>query len=571
MLTLLAALEHHARVTPYKPAFLIACRGEWQQFSYNDLHEETERWARIWIASGAPPRAVVFIILQHCAEMYPAFLGAMRAGLIPSLMPFPTPKQDPDIYWHSHKALFDRVKPAAVLTYAALHGLVGNIANAGCAVLDIATASAPPGLALPAARDLEDPDATALLQHSSGTTGLKKGVALTWRQIRDHVEAYTQAVNASTEDRVASWLPIYHDMGLIAAFLMPVTIGAMVVSIDAFEWLAQPDMFLDTIARFRATLCWLPNFAFNHLVRTRDPDAQYDLSSLRAAIDCSEPCKSETLDGFERAFAQHGLGPNTLQVCYGMAENVFAITQTSLGQAPHRITVDRAALAERSNIVLRDGNSPAGARYVSCGRPIKGVELRITPMPPAVSMPGFARTLSDIGFGAKRKHEAAVGEIEVRSPYLFDGYYGNPDATQAALSGAWLKTGDIGFILDGELYVCGRAKEMLIVHGRNFYAHDIEELVNTLAGIKPGRVVAVGIHDPVTGSEEAVVLAETTLVDPAARAELDLAIRKRIFDVLNLSLRRVELAGEGSMVKTTSGKISRDENIKRFAKELVTP
>ena len=139
------------------------------------------------------------------------------------------------------------------------------------------------------------------------------------------------------------------------------------------------------------------------------------------------------------------------------------------------------------------------------------------------------------------------------------------------MNGGWYKTGDIGFILEGELFVCGRAKEMLIVHGRNYYANDIEALINPLAGVKAGRVVAVGVFDPVSGSEEAVVLAETTLEDEDARSELAQAIRKRVFDVLNLTLRRVEIAGEGTMVKTTSGKVSRDENIKRLSKELVTP
>jgi acyl-CoA synthetase (AMP-forming)/AMP-acid ligase II len=162
-----------------------------------------------------------------------------------------------------------------------------------------------------------------------------------------------------------------------------------------------------------------------------------------------------------------------------------------------------------------------------------------------------------------------VGEIEVRCPFLFDGYFRNPAATAAAVTGGWLKTGDIGFLLDGELYVCGRAKEMLIVHGRNFYANDIEGLINTLAGIKPGRCVAVGVFDPVTGSEEAVVLAETVLTEDADRCELEQAIRKRVFDVLNLTLRRVDLAAEGALVKTTSGKISRDENVRRLKRELV--
>ena len=570
MLTVLAALEHHARVMPRKPALIIGVKGSWQQFAYADLQEETERWARIWLATGAAPRSVVFIILQHCPEMYPAFLGAMRAGLIPSFMPYPTIKQDPNLYWRSHQDLFNRVAPSCVLTYTALIEPIRRIADlATCQVLDVADAQDDPALILSLAPDIDNPASIAVLQHSSGTTGLKKGVALTWRQIRDQVEACALALDASGDDRLVSWLPIYHDMGLIATFLLPFTLGASVISIDAFDWLMRPDMFFDEIARFRGTISWLPNFAFNHLIRTRDRDRLYDLSSLRALVDCSEPCKPESIEKFIEVFTPHGLQPNAVQVCYGMAEIVFAATHTPAGTRPPRVTIDRAAMADRSEVVVLPEGTEEGARFLSCGRPIKGVEIRIVTRPASYGMARLARGLADIGIGAKRQPVVSIGEIQVRSHFLFDGYFRNPAATDAGMEGSWFRSGDIGFILDGELYVCGRSKEMLIVHGRNYYANDIEALVNRLAGIKPGRVVAVGVFDPVTGSEEAVVLAETTLEDPEERAELEAAIRKRIFDVLNLTLRRVEIAGEGTLVKTTSGKISRNENIKRLSAELV--
>jgi fatty-acyl-CoA synthase len=570
MLTVLAAIEHHARVTPRKPALVIGVKGAWQQFCYADLQEETERWARIWLATGAAPRSVVFIILQHCPEMYPAFLGAMRAGLIPSFMPYPTIKQDPNLYWRSHQDLFNRVAPSCVLTYEALIEPIRRIADlATCQVIDVAETHDEPAQSLPLAPDIDNPGSIAVLQHSSGTTGLKKGVALTWRQIRDQIEAVALALDASGEDRLVSWLPIYHDMGLIATFLLPFTLGAVVISIDAFDWLMRPDMFFDDIARFRGTISWLPNFAFNHLVRTRDRDRHYDLSSLRALVNCSEPCKAESIETFIEIFTPHGLRPNAVQVCYGMAEIVFAASHTPAGTMPPRVTIDRAAMADRSEaVVIREG-TPEGARFLSCGRPIQGVEIRIVPRPAATGMARFARGLAEMGIGTKRLSAVPIGEIQVRSPFLFDGYFRNPAATDAGMDGSWFRSGDIGFILDGELYVCGRSKEMLIVHGRNYYANDIEALINPLAGIKPGRVVAVGVFDSVTGSEEAVVLAETMLEDPEERAELEQAIRKRVFDVLNLTLRRVEIAGEGTLVKTTSGKISRNENIKRLSGELV--
>lgn len=568
--TLLAALERHAQLTPFKPAFVVGKKGEWQQLSYADLWAETERWARIWLASGAARGAVVFIILQHCTTMYPAFLGALRAGLVPSLMPFPTPKQDPVLYWRSHLALFRHVLPEAVLTYDAILEPVAEIAALGPGrLMDVATVQDTPGMRLPHLSELDALSRIALLQHSSGTTGLKKGVALTYRQIRDHIAVVAQAAGCSADDRFISWLPIYHDMGLVATFLLPLTIGATVISLDAFEWLARPDMFLDEIARFRATACWLPNFAFNHLVRTCDRDRTYDLSSLRLVMNCSEPCRPETVDRFVKVFSGHGLAADAVQVCYGLAEAVFAVSQTTRGAQPRRVSVDRAALADNSEIVLVPEGSPGSLRLLSCGKPIPGVSLRIVPKAAVAPQFSLGDDIADLASSSERKPATtSVGEVQVSAPFVFDGYFRNGPATEKVFDGAWLKTGDMGFLLDGEVYICGRLKEMLIIHGRNFYANDIEAVVNPLEGIKPGRVVAVGVFDPVTGSEEAVILAETVLADPAAKAELDLVIRKRLFDVLGLSVRRVELAGEGTLVKTTSGKISRDENIRRLSKEV---
>ncbi len=569
--TLLATLQTHARLIPYKPAFVVGKKEEWQQLSYADLWTETERWARIWLATGAEPGSVVFLILQHCTAMYPAFLGALRAGLVPSLMPFPTPKQDPVLYWRSHQALFRHVLPAAVLTYDAILEPVAEIAELDQGrLMDIATVQDAPGVQLPLLAGLDALARIALLQHSSGTTGLKKGVTLTYRQIRDHTAAVAQAAGCAADDRFISWLPIYHDMGLVATFLLPLTIGATVISLDAFEWLARPDMFLDEIARFRATVCWLPNFAFNHLVRTRDRDRPYDLRSLRLVVNCSEPCRPETVDRFIKVFGDYGLAAEAVQVCYGLAEAVFAVSQTTPGEQPRCISIDRAALADNSEIVLVPEGSPGSLRLLSCGKPIPSVNVRIVPK--AASTPRFSLgdDIADLASSLKREPPVtSVGEVQVDAPFVFDGYFRNGPATEKVFDGGWLKTGDMGFLLDGEVYICGRLKEMLIIHGRNFYANDIEAVVNLLEGIKPGRVVAVGVFDPVTGSEEAVILAETVLSDATAKAELDMMIRKRLFDVLGLSVRRVELAGEGTLVKTTSGKISRDENIRRLSKEAV--
>jgi acyl-CoA synthetase (AMP-forming)/AMP-acid ligase II len=566
MQTIFNALSHFAHTEPSKPAIVLSRKGHWSQFSYADLHAETERWARIWLGQCDTPGALVFLITPHCMDMYPAFLGAMRAGLIPSFLPYPTSKQDPELYWRSHKALFARVEPACILSYSELMpALRETVAESACAVLDIAfLAACRYATELPEPPDATDAQAVALLQHSSGTTGLKKGVALTYDQIRAQLLSCADAIKASGDDRIVSWLPIYHDMGLITSFLLPVCLGATLVSLDAFEWLTRPDMLFDEIKRFAGTLCWLPNFAFNHLVRTRDRDKTYDLSTVRAFIDCSEPCKPETVELFDRTFAQHGLQPYAIQTCYGMAEIVFGATHSALGTKPRELDVDRTAFNQRGEVLLVEPNHADKLRFLSCGKPMQGVSLRISPKAKDGGWVKLSHGLAALGLSKKPPAELVVGEIQLYSPFLFNGYFHNRTANDAAFDGAWFRSGDMGFVYDGELYVCGRIKEMLIVHGRNYYANDIEEIVNRVAGVKPGRVVAFGVYDSVTGTEEAVVMAETQMPPGEGRKALGRAIRTEVFDMLSLSLRRVEIIDEGRLIKTTSGKLSREENVKRL-------
>ena len=558
MQMLLSAIYRHAQAAPYRPAVLIGSRATWKQFSYRDLIVETERWARLFSARLLPAGSTVFIVLDHRWEMYPAFLGAMRLGLIPSFLSYPTPKQDPVLYWSTHAALFERVRPAAVLSYGALLPDLGALVkDADCCMIDVdALAEEDPSGELPPLESVEQPAAVALLQHSSGTTGLKKGVVITYEQILRQFQSYGRAIATTADDVTISWLPVYHDMGLMAAFLLPLATGGRIVSIDAFEWLVRPALLLDLIEQYRCTICWLPNFTFNHLVRTRDPERIYDLSSMRAFINCSEPCKPVTMEIFAQTFASHGLRSTVLQASYGMAEVVFAATQTDPQALPRFLYVDGAALAERRMAVPVRPSHPRALGFMSCGRAIDDIEIHIgSPM-------AESRAADD-------QDGAPVDELYVSGGYLFSGYHRNPSATEQVLSGGWYKTGDIGFIHENEIYICGRTKELLIVHGRNYYANDIEAAVNTVEGVKPGRVVAVGVFDETTASEEAVVLAEALTEDETARTEMKKLVRKAVLDALGLMVKHVELWPDGTLVKTTSGKISREENLKRYMKNFV--
>ncbi|ACL57701.1 AMP-binding protein [Methylobacterium nodulans] len=561
--TLLGRLEQHARGTPDKPFLVHHQGGRYAILTFSDVQALASRIAGALsdIAEGHPDSRVVLLFLKHHPRQLPAYLGAMMAGLIPSFMAFPTPKQDPALYWASHAALIARIRPAAIVTYreiaAELTALCADLPTRVLLIDELGNDAQGREEAGPGVKPR--PGDTALLQHSSGTTGLKKGVQLTFAQIEAQAAAYAPTIRLDSDSTVVSWLPYYHDMGLFTAFLVPLTVGAAVVSMDAFEWVARPASLFEAIERFRGTHCWLPNFAFQHLVNTVSPGGadgrHYQLASIRTFVSCSEPVKSASLQRFAQAFATCGVRAEQLTACYAMAETGFAVSQSDPDRhAPVRwYAAD--ALASRSRAVAVAPDHPGARPLVSNGVPLAGVEVRILPLD---------RCAGACGDGPD---SALVGEIAVRGPIVFSGYYEDLETTRAAFEDGWYRTGDIGFLDDGELFISGRVKDVIIVHGRNYYAHDIEEVVSAEAGVVPGRAVAVGVMNEEVGSEDVVVLAETRLEAEAELRALKRAIKRSIFDRLELTVRSVHLVQPGWLTKTSSGKISRSENLARYRAE----
>ncbi len=559
--SVIEAVAAHAKTAPWRPAILVASGDSWRQLSRADLWASVEYWAKILHdrdhARIDAERRVVIIMLRHGVDAYCTYLGAMRVGLLPCFMPYPTPKQDAALYWQAHRTIFERIDPLLIISYSEILADLRKIASAKAKVIDVEAPPAPSSCNLPAMNDPVVSNTPALLQHSSGTTGLKKGVVLTHEQVASQITAYTDKLSMTQADTVATWLPLYHDMGLITGFLLPLAMGSTIISLDAFDWVTRPDILLIAIERFGATLCWLPNFAFAHLVRTADRSGKYNLSSIRAFIDCSEPCRAETLEHFEHQFSSCGLSTSALQTCYAMAETVFAVTQTDLSVTPRVVFADRDLITGHSIVRLRDVHDASTVRLVSCGTPVNGTSLRIVP-----SNPAGLDVIAEGDTGQSKP--TAVGEVQIRSNSMFSGYFRDGAKSAAAFDGGWYRSGDLGFIHDGELFITGRSKDLIIVHGRNFYAHDIELVVNGVSGVKPGRAVAFGSYREAAGSDEAIVLAE--LIDPSLTdfVLIERDIKRAVFSKLGLTLFRVELVPAGELVKTTSGKLSREENRRRF-------
>lgn len=513
-----------------------------EAISHAKLFAEASRFRRLYAESGVAPGASVIIATDYSPESLYAFVGALIGGFVPAfLAPF-TERQQLDQFSRTVSGVIDYARPGAIV---ASPGFARELVPPGTPLVLADEAAAVEGeperpWAEPAADDI------AFMQFSSGTTGLRKGVMLQHRAVIAQTRALLRAAALVEGDLIASWLPIYHDMGLIACLVLPLATGIPIAMQDPILWARQPQRLLDAIERHRATHVWMPNFAFNHLRLTTSTTRRYDLSSVRAFIDCSEPCRAATLDAFVDRFAQDGVSSDMMSTSYAMAEAVFAVTQAPVGRPPARMTVDRAAMQLEGRLVRSEG---AGSfELLSCGRMLEGIEARIV-----------AEDFLPVADGR-------IGQVALRGEYVFEGYCNNADATEAVFHDGWFLTGDLGALVDGELFITGRLKDVIIAYGRNVYAHDIEAYVSAVDGVKPGRVAAFALDNEAAGTEEVVVVAETTL-EPALYRELGRRIKQAAIDGLGLSAVRPYPVAPGWLVKTTSGKMSREENREKYVEE----
>lgn len=504
----------------------------------------TARYAAALSALGIGQRDLVVIAHTQSLEAIAVFWACLRLGAIPSMFPTLTEKLDPAIYRRNIAELVALSGVRAVFTTDDFApALRAHLVCPVYAAADLTLKTASPPVYTP------DPEAIAFLQHSSGTTGLQKGVALSHRAVINQIASYSQALALTADDVIVSWLPLYHDMGLIAGFILPLLTGIPLVIMSPFDWVAHPALLLRAIDQYRGTLCWLPNFAYNHMarrIRQRDSDG-LDLSSMRMFINCSEPVFAESHALFLERFAGNGIRREMLAVSYAMAENTFAVTQTPPGIIPDEDVIDRAILEGEGRAVPTSRDNPRAVIKVSCGPPIAGTECRA------------------VGADGQPLPDRVVGELVVRSNCMLTGYYRRPDL-QPFIDG-WYRTGDRGYLVNGEVYVIGRSKDLIINAGKNIYPQDIEAIVNTVEGVYPGRAVCFGVADAREGTELIAVVAETTLTDAAARRDLGARIREAVARASTVSVTWVHIVDPGWLIKTSSGKIARAANRDKWLAE----
>ena len=511
-----------ATATPEQPFCHIYYRGRHEVVNCGDLLTEAREHAGGLQAIGVQAGCIVPIILEHRRELYSCFIGCTLLGAVPAFLPPMTAKQDAVVFRQSMAALLERIDATCIVISDASALAIEDCGPTNTYSVDSRVCSVP--LLDTCATE---PDDIAFLQHTSGTTGLKKGVCLTHRAALRQIEVYGAAIGLTTEDVIASWLPLYHDMGLITSFLMPAVLGVPFISLDAFEWVMRPAMLLDHIAIHKATLCWLPNFAFHHIVKTLPRQPEWDLSSLRLVINCSEPCRHGAFEQFIARLAGNGVRGDVLGACYAMAENVFAVTQTIPGSPP------------------RPSAHPDWPGYASSGPVLPQAEVRVIDHSGAEVAPGN------------------VGQILIRSNCLFSGYFRQPELSAARLKDGWYLTGDIGYYDNGELFVVGRNDDVLNINGKKLVAHEVEEVVNGVPGLAPGRVLVFAKHDEQLGVTEMFVAVEN-LEEAPLKTELTSAIRRAINGNCGIYPRRILFLPRGFLIKSTSGKISRQASVDKL-------
>jgi 1-acyl-sn-glycerol-3-phosphate acyltransferase len=539
--TLVDVLGWHARKHGDWPHIQLHGDGDaLETLTYGQLLEGAERVAAGLRDRGLEPGQTAALMLPTGREFFLAFFGILLAGAVP--VPIYPPMRMAQIEDHLRRqtAILGNAQARLLITVPEAQ-LVGRLLRAQLpdltAVLSVSELTRCGGRTQVA----PDAEALALLQYTSGSTGTPKGVMLTHANLLANIRAMGQVTEASSADVFVSWLPLYHDMGLIGAWLGSLYHGCRYVVMPPLSFIARPQRWLWAIDRHRGTLSAGPNFAYELCASRIDPAELrgLDLSSWRLAFNGAEPVSPATIRRFTERFAAYGFRAVSMTPVYGLAECSVGLSFPPLERGPRVERVRRDAFLQHGQVEPAGPDDNKPLLHVACGRPLPHHQVRVV---------------------APDGHELAEreeGRIEFRGPSATVGYYRNPEATARLLRNGWLDSGDYGYLAGGELYVSGRAKELIIRAGRNIYPYELEDAVGALPGVRKGNVAVFGSVDPEQGTERLIVLAETRLRHESKRAELRERIQALVTELTLTPPDEIVLAPPRSVLKTSSGKIRR--------------
>lgn len=524
--------------------------------TYGELAGKARNLARGLIAHDIVPGDRVALMLPTSIDFFVTFFGILYAGAIP--VPIYPPMRLSQIEEHLRRqaGILRNAGACMLITMPEGRRLAGLIRaqvetmSAVESVASLETSSAP--LDLP---QVGDPESVALIQYTSGSTGDPKGVVLSHANLLANIRAIGRIMEASSADIFVSWLPLYHDMGLIGAWLGSLYFGIPLYAMSPLSFLVRPESWLWAIHRFRATYSASPNFGFELcLNKVADADLEgLDLSSLRMVANGAEPVSVQTLRRFIDRFGRFGFSAGAMAPVYGLAENSVGLAFPPLGRPPVIDRVDHDRLSMHGQAEPAKSDDPKPLEVVSCGQPLPGHEIRI---------------VDEAGYELGERQE---GRLEFRGPSTTRGYFRNEAKTRELIHNGWLDSADRAYMAGGDVYITGRIKDIIIRAGRHLYPQEIEEAVAAIPGIRKGGVAVFGVTDRASGTERVVVLAETRETDPARRAAMEASAQEVTTDIAGTPPDEVVLAPPNTVPKTSSGKIRRSAAKELYASGHVGP
>jgi acyl-CoA synthetase (AMP-forming)/AMP-acid ligase II len=553
--TVLDALEQAAHERPTAGITLLAEKGDEppEARSYAEILSGVRRRASQLEEVGVERGDRVLLVLPTGFDFVETFFSLQMLGAVPVPTYPPMSLQQASVGLERVRHVAEDAGARFCLTIRSLLPLLGGL-NLSVpsmeGVLDIGRFD---GAGAPELSREIDPEAVALLQYTSGSTGDPKGICLGHRQLVANCHSQGQAVKVDAEDVLVCWLPLYHDLGLVCSLHSSLYWRTPMILMPPQAFLLEPTCWLRAISEYRGTISQAPNFAYSRCVKWIGERGMegLDLSSWRVALVTAEPVNPNAMDAFARKFESVGFKREAFCPAYGLAECTAGVTFPRVDGVDPVDEVERESLTE--GLAVATSDSEDAVVLPSLGWPLPGHEVRI---------------LADNGTDCR---ERVVGEVLVRGPSVMEGYWQRPEATREVVRDGWFHTGDLGYLVGGELYICGRRKDLIIVRGRNYDPQDFERAAESVEGVRQGCVVAFGTYDEDKSSDAVVLICETRVRDEAARSLLVNKIRAVVNDACLVPASEILLVQPGSLPKTSSGKLQRQRSRQLWAAGELSP
>lgn len=538
--TLIDVLLLYATGDPNRPhIYLQDEQGREETITYGKLFENSQRVAHALLKRGLKPGETVAIMQPTNPGFFYTFFGTLLANCIPVPIYPPFRPHQIEAYAKQEAKILNSAQARILVTFHEAENLSKLLRAFVPSLKEVTTVNA-------LMKDEEKApifganiDDFALIQYTSGSTNTPKGVLLTHRNLLANIRAYGEAIKVTHQDVCVSWVPLYHDLGLIGMWFGSLYHGIPLTLMSPLTFLTRPERWLWAIHYHRGTVSGGPNFAYELCVRKIDPAMieGLDLSSWRIAANGAEAIQPKTLERFTEKFAPYGFNPNAHLPVYGLAESTVCVAVSELNKPARIDKIDRTTFEEQQLAVESD--KPNSVEFVGCGKPIPHHEVRIVDADNQV-LP-----------------ERHVGQLQFKGPSSMQGYYGNPEATLAIYHDGWWDSGDMAYIAESDIFITGRKKDMIIKTGRNLYPAELEELTGQIPAIRTGCVIAFGTTDAHRGTEKLIIVAETREKKPAHPEKIIEQITESIITALDVAPDQIVLVPPHTIPKTSSGKLQR--------------